>query len=587
MAVKREVGGGVSDTAQIPTHAQKRRFKFRKVVKYVMKEAFLEDLVARLEPVLQRVVKQQLEQIVLHLQSSPKRCFVDQPESSGTRGFQLRFVNKLPSTLFTNSRIEAEGNAPVKIELIDANSNSVIRHPPLCSLRIEILVLNGDFVANGQEEWSEKEFNDNIVRERAGKRPLLVGELSLSLIQGAAFINNISFTDNSSWVRSRKFKLGIRVVPSASCGIGIKEAISDAFVVLDHRGESYQKHNTPALSDPVWRLKRIAKDGASHKRLAEREIHTVREFLQLYHANPLLLRDILGNGVANKAWDTIIKHASSCHLDSQLYMYCDAAKGVSLYFNCVYKVIAVTFDGENYQSVDTLNMHQTEQLEELKQFAYKNLNELIPIDGSSAICPSLPLSTHHTVPLYTPALDLLPNDVSMANPDEAESRQLGCYPLETSAFHPHLMEDVIQAEEESTTPQSSQLDQGVYPAALMSDSSTELLNGGYGWNPSSSMAAAASNCPFFGEETYPPTWHPPALQGDWMQATTALFPASSSSNTCIGFLSPLPHNGANISRIRKPKAGWCKIRAFVKLKIIRRHAARKKAKSSFHYCFEG
>ncbi|GAB4855636.1 hypothetical protein Ancab_024257 [Ancistrocladus abbreviatus] len=563
MKVKRQLGEGGSDGSCMPTHVQKPRFKFRKIIKYVMKEAFLQDLVVRLEPVLHRVVKQELEPILQSLQSSPGHPLVDQPETSEKRGLQLHFASKLPSTLFTNSRIEAEGNAPMKIELIDAISKSIIRHPPLCSIKIEILVLNGDFDAKGQEDWSDKDFNDNIVRERAGKRPLLVGELSLSLIHGVGFINNITFTDNSSWVRSRKFRLGVRVVPNASYGIGIKEAISDAFVVLDHRGESYQKHNTPALSDPVWRLKRIAKDGASHKRLAEREIHTVRDFLQLYHVNPSLLRHILGNGVANKAWETIINHANSCHLDGQLYMYYSATKGVSLYFNCVYKVVGAAFDGENYHSVDALDMYQMVQIEELKQYAYNNLNELIPINSSTAISPTLSFPVHH----------------AFSTSDEPEIQSV-FYHSQTPALHPHLMEDAIQVEQDST-PRGSPLNQGVSPA-MSSLLRREASFGVYQWDQSSSMAAVVPDSSFFGEETYPPPWHPSASQGDWTQAA-GLFTAPG-GNTHTGIPSPLPYYGINISRFRKPKAGWCKIRAFVKLKIVRRYAASKKAKSLCRYC---
>jgi len=121
--------------------------------------------------------------------------------------------------------------------LVESKSKNLVRYGPLSSTRVEILVLSADFAPNGQDDWTETEFNQSIVREREGKRPLLVGDLSFSLVDGIGIIDNVIFTDNSSWVRSRKFRLGVRAVPSSSSVTGIREAVSEAFVVLDHRGE--------------------------------------------------------------------------------------------------------------------------------------------------------------------------------------------------------------------------------------------------------------------------------------------------------------------------------------------------------------
>lgn len=149
----------------------------------------------------------------------------------------MHFLNKLPSTIFTGSRIEAEDNVPVTIVIIDAISKTRIRSGLLPSVRTEILVLDGDFGSNEQENWSEKEFKKNILRQRDGKRPLVTGELIITLTDGIGFISDITFTDNSSWRRSRKFRLGARIVRRAFSGARIREAISEAFVVKDHRGE--------------------------------------------------------------------------------------------------------------------------------------------------------------------------------------------------------------------------------------------------------------------------------------------------------------------------------------------------------------
>ena len=55
---------------------------------------------------------------------------------------------------------------------------------------------------------------------------------------GEGVIGDVSFTDNSSWVRSRKFLLAFQVAPD-QCppGIRIREAKTEAFTVKDNRGE--------------------------------------------------------------------------------------------------------------------------------------------------------------------------------------------------------------------------------------------------------------------------------------------------------------------------------------------------------------
>lgn len=54
----------------------------------------------------------------------------------------------------------------------------------------------------------------------------------------------------------------------------------------------YKKHYPPALHDEVWRLDRIAKDGALHKKLIKAEIVTVEDFLRLLVKDPQKLRSV-------------------------------------------------------------------------------------------------------------------------------------------------------------------------------------------------------------------------------------------------------------------------------------------------------
>ena len=54
----------------------------------------------------------------------------------------------------------------------------------------------------------------------------------------------------------------------------------------------YKKHYPPALNDEVWRLDRIAKDGALHKKLIQAKIVTVEDFLRLLVRDPQKLRSV-------------------------------------------------------------------------------------------------------------------------------------------------------------------------------------------------------------------------------------------------------------------------------------------------------
>ena len=55
----------------------------------------------------------------------------------------------------------------------------------------------------------------------------------------------------------------------------------------------YKKHHPPTLEDDVWRLEKIGKDGAFHKKLSTEGINTVQEFLKLSVVDPQRLRKVL------------------------------------------------------------------------------------------------------------------------------------------------------------------------------------------------------------------------------------------------------------------------------------------------------
>lgn len=79
----------------------------------------------------------------------------------------------------------------------------------------------------------------------------------------------------------------------------------------------YKKHYPPALKDEVWRLEKIGKDGAFHKKLNVNGINTVEDFLRLLIRDQQGLRNVsFSNKVPNIFVDTgtIRPYYTSVHL---------------------------------------------------------------------------------------------------------------------------------------------------------------------------------------------------------------------------------------------------------------------------------
>ena len=156
--------------------------------------------------------------------------------SSESRSLQLQFLPKISLPVFTGTRIEGEDCNSLKVALVDVLTGEVVYSGPESLTKVEIVVLEGDFDGEEGGNWTLDEFKNNIVREREGKKPLLTGDAFLNLKDGIGLVGEISFTDNSSWTRSRKFRLGASVVDNFD-GIRIREATTESFIVRDHRGE--------------------------------------------------------------------------------------------------------------------------------------------------------------------------------------------------------------------------------------------------------------------------------------------------------------------------------------------------------------
>ncbi|KAJ1417169.1 hypothetical protein SESBI_16862 [Sesbania bispinosa] len=534
-----------------------------------------------LENFIRTVVREEVERKVQDYLFS--RARVNQAGTSGARPLQLCFINKLPDTLYTLSNIIAEDESPLQIALFDVKSQKVVTDGPFSSIKVEICALKGEFGSHGNEDWTEAEFNANILKERDGKEPLLNGERLITLKNGVGCITKITFTDNSRWQRSRKFRLGVKAVQPTLSEENIKEGRSEAFMVKDNRGESYKKHYPPSLKDDIWRLKKIAKEGKIHKRLSLHGIHTVEHLLQLYTTNESLLYEKFGN-IPKKSLLAIVEHAKTCVIDDyKLYSYHTIEQPIGLLFNSIYKLVGVTFDWKNYGSPDTLTPSKKYLVEKVKQDAYKNVDNLKLIDETSLNSLKLEacIKAWAGGPSYAPVQGLQNIDISttqgICNGQE-ETWPGYIQPFISDAYIDEGMYDYQNCADQlldmEEIPQNSHVDDAFSSGMYIEGDSWHLngshfpvVQGGYSTDNESSEIQFTNGCPPY------TTWG--AENGFFFGSIDG---AEFSSHST--FL----NSAIDISSSGKPKAEWCKIRAALKWVIsVRRDAVARKNAKLFYY----
>ncbi|KAJ4958448.1 hypothetical protein NE237_025559 [Protea cynaroides] len=347
----------------------------------------LQRLTSSFEPLFRRIVSEEVERALAKLGHAKPVGRASPQTIQGPKGrkLQLHFRSRLPPHLFTGGKVEGEHGAAIHAVLLDSETGSVVQVGPESDAKLNIVVLEGDFNDETDDDWTREYFESNEVKEREGKRPLLTGDLQVTLRQGVGTLGELTFTDNSSWIRSRKFRLGLKVAPGYCDGIRVREAKTEAFSVKDHRGELYKKHYPPALNDEVWRLDRIAKDGALHKKLTMVKIFTVEDFLRLLVRDPQKLRSILGSGMSNRMWENTVDHAKTCVLGGKLYVYyADETHSSAAIFNNIYELTGVIADGQ-FLSVESLSQNQKVSVDLLVKRAYDNWSHTLEYDGKALL----------------------------------------------------------------------------------------------------------------------------------------------------------------------------------------------------------
>ncbi|XP_042446193.1 protein SAR DEFICIENT 1-like [Zingiber officinale] len=374
MATKRLRQDADQDPELSDCKQMRRLPSFPTVIREAVMANSLKNILVSLEPMLRKMVQEEVERGVSQSISSFERSnSIHIEPASESSSLKLVFQNHLSLPIFTGSKIEGTDSKPLQLAIVDACTGEPPVSPLMSTVKVEVVVLDGDFPGRDQPKWSSSEFQNNIVRERTGKRPLLAGDVNLTLRDGSIAIPDLSFTDNSSWIRSRHFRIGARVVAGSHEGPKIKEAMTVPFMVKDHRGELYRKHYPPALGDEVWRLEKIAKDGAFHRKLSDAKIYTVQDFLKLLAVDAQSLRTILGMGMSDRVWEATLAHAKTCNVGETLYLY--RGTQCRLLLNPVCELVEVVYDGITL-SLQNLSNPQRTYVQHLVREAYQNWDKV-------------------------------------------------------------------------------------------------------------------------------------------------------------------------------------------------------------------
>ncbi|BAS87130.1 Os03g0823900 [Oryza sativa Japonica Group] len=140
----------------------------REMITEVMQKSSIEKLFMAIEPLIRRMVKEEIESAFANHAIMMARTVMDVvPPTS--KNFQLQFMTKLSLPIFTSSKIEGESSLSITIALVDTVTREVVASGDESLMKVEIVVLEGDFEGGEGDDWTAQEFNNNIIRAREGK----------------------------------------------------------------------------------------------------------------------------------------------------------------------------------------------------------------------------------------------------------------------------------------------------------------------------------------------------------------------------------------------------------------------------------
>ncbi|KAF1002897.1 calmodulin-binding protein 60 A-like [Apium graveolens] len=342
---------------------------------------------------VRKVVKEEIELVQENLIRRLQCNLSRQGSTSEPRYLRLKFLDNVKSPVLTSSKIEGEDGTSINLALVDSLSGKVVKIGPEAAAKVEILVLEGDYAGHEGRNGNLDDFNNRVVREMEGKKSVLQGTTTLKLKEGISSIDNISFTQNSIWMRNSKFCLGARAVNSFP-GTTIEPAKTESFNLKDNRTKSYAKKDVPSLLDKVSRLRHIGKGGST--KLNDQSIYTVKDLLKLLNTNPERLYKILK--VSSKIWEEITDHAKTCLIDEEVYMYIDhnSQQKSGVVFDVIGQVKGL-LKGSQYLPMDMLSDTEQKNAQKLVASAFDRWEDVSRYDDENSFMESLPHELESTM----------------------------------------------------------------------------------------------------------------------------------------------------------------------------------------------
>lgn len=154
-----------------------------------------------------------------------------------------------------------------------------------------------------------------------------------------------------------------------------------------------EKSPLPKLDDKVYCLKGIAKGGVYHKRLDQKNICKVQDFLKAFNRDPDQLRQVLNIELKKHAsWATIVEHAMKCDLTdkNELKSYKVETENVTLFFNCVDDLIRAGFH-DNSDAEGKFKLFNENQKAKAKKWLKQAYNKLDAIEFDYAMDGNRPV----------------------------------------------------------------------------------------------------------------------------------------------------------------------------------------------------
>ncbi|KAG8378998.1 hypothetical protein BUALT_Bualt07G0042600 [Buddleja alternifolia] len=342
-------------------------------------------------------VEEELESTKRRLLTRIMRTIKDGHQtSSARRSMKLVLENGICQTILTGEEIKGEDDASIKVALVDDSTGNIVNDERESSMNVELVLVKGEFDASEGDDWTIEAFEENIVPEMGGKKPLLAGKVRVKLQRGVGVLDNIKLRHHTSKIRPSKFRLGARVVDTFDRA-RVKEAMTEFFTVKDFRNKYYRKHKTPSLFDKVCRLIYIRKGGPIDKRLKLYQIFTVEDFLIRLLIDTEGLKSIVNLGA--KKWEATVNNARACTHHKRMYCHKNDQHKTGVVFNILGHVLGL-YSENQYLTATMLSDNHKADAQELLESAYKHWeNTVLYFDDEDSLHQHLTdsLQQHFTV----------------------------------------------------------------------------------------------------------------------------------------------------------------------------------------------